>query len=188
VAAPRGPRDRSRRWRPQWRGCNPESAGSPASRARPDGPALALLRIAVRHPRILRLPDPNASTMIVNELSLRRSRGGSDRMPTEGRIVEGAHAAREAIAKKSDHDLDQIIDAARARQAVEGRRVVRLPPKSLPASPSRVTSRPSSHSGLRQDYRVQLGPGSASGKRRVSTGWVPGATGYAWSTSVMRLR
>ena len=51
-------------------------------------------------------------------------------------IVEEVHAAREAIARESDHDLDRIIDAARARQAAEDRRVVRLPPKRVPASAS----------------------------------------------------
>ena len=55
-------------------------------------------------------------------------------MPTKDRIVEEVHAAREAIARESDHDLDRIIDAARARQVAEDRRVVRLPPKRVPTT------------------------------------------------------
>jgi hypothetical protein len=58
---------------------------------------------------------------------------GVDRMPTKDRIVEEVQAAREALARESDHDLDRLIDAARARQAAEGRRIVRLPPK-VPAT------------------------------------------------------
>lgn len=55
-------------------------------------------------------------------------------MPTKDRIVEEVHAAREAIARKSDHDLDCIIAAARARQTTEGRQVVRLSPKKVRAT------------------------------------------------------
>jgi hypothetical protein len=54
-------------------------------------------------------------------------------MPTTDRIVEEVHAVREAIAQESGHDLDRIIDAARARQAAGNRRVVRLPPKKVAA-------------------------------------------------------
>jgi len=55
-------------------------------------------------------------------------------MPTKDRIVEEVHAIREAIAQESDYNLDRIIDAARARQAADNRRVVRLPPKKVPAT------------------------------------------------------
>ncbi|HEX9728625.1 MAG TPA: hypothetical protein VGA37_08980 [Gemmatimonadales bacterium] len=55
-------------------------------------------------------------------------------MPTKDRIVEEVHAAREAIARESNHDLDRIIDTARARQAAEDRRVVRLSPKKVRAT------------------------------------------------------
>jgi DNA-binding FadR family transcriptional regulator len=55
-------------------------------------------------------------------------------MPTKDRIVEEVHAAREAIARESDHDLDRIIAAACARQSAGDRRVVRLPPKKVPAT------------------------------------------------------
>lgn len=52
-------------------------------------------------------------------------------MPTKDRIVEEVHAVRESIARESGHDLDRIINAARARQAAENRRVVRLSPKKV---------------------------------------------------------
>ena len=55
-------------------------------------------------------------------------------MPNKDPIVEEVHAVREAMARESGHDLDRIIDAARARQAAESRRVVRLPPKTVPAT------------------------------------------------------
>jgi hypothetical protein len=54
-------------------------------------------------------------------------------MPTKDRIVEEVHAVREAIARESGDDLERIIDAARTRQEAEHRRVVRLPPKKVPA-------------------------------------------------------
>ncbi|MBK9266390.1 MAG: hypothetical protein IPM54_42215 [Polyangiaceae bacterium] len=44
-------------------------------------------------------------------------------------IVEEVHAVRDAIAKEAGYDLDQIIEAAKDRQAKSGRPVVRLPPK-----------------------------------------------------------
>ncbi|MBI4219739.1 MAG: hypothetical protein HY682_06305 [Chloroflexi bacterium] len=46
-------------------------------------------------------------------------------------IVEQVHAAREAIAREGDYDLDRIIEAARVRQAASGRPVVRLTPKKI---------------------------------------------------------
>jgi len=46
-------------------------------------------------------------------------------------IVEQIHAIREAIAKASGHDVESIAEAARARQAKSGRKVVRLPPKRV---------------------------------------------------------
>lgn len=44
-------------------------------------------------------------------------------------IVEQIHAIREAIAKASGNDLESIAEAAKARQAKSGRKVVRFPPK-----------------------------------------------------------
>ena len=55
-------------------------------------------------------------------------------MPTKDPIVEEVRAVREAIAQASGHDLDRIIDAARARQAAQTRRVIRLPAKKVPAT------------------------------------------------------
>jgi hypothetical protein len=55
-------------------------------------------------------------------------------MPTKDRIVEEVQAVRQAIAEASGHDLDRIIEAARARQAAEGRRVVRRPAKKVAAT------------------------------------------------------
>jgi hypothetical protein len=46
-------------------------------------------------------------------------------------IVEEIHAIREAIAKTSGNDMDRIAEAARARQAKGGRKVVCLPPKRV---------------------------------------------------------
>jgi hypothetical protein len=46
-------------------------------------------------------------------------------------IVEQIHAIREAIAKASGNELERIAEAARARQAKSGRKVVRLPPKRV---------------------------------------------------------
>jgi hypothetical protein len=44
-------------------------------------------------------------------------------------IIEEIHAAREGIARESGFDLERIIEAARARQAAEGWRAIRLPPR-----------------------------------------------------------
>jgi hypothetical protein len=44
-------------------------------------------------------------------------------------IVDEIHAVREAIAKASNDDLRKIAEAARARQAAGGRKVVSLPPR-----------------------------------------------------------
>jgi hypothetical protein len=57
-----------------------------------------------------------------------------NRLTNKDRIVEEVHAVREAIAQESGHNLDRIIDAARARQTAGNRRIVRLPPKKAPAA------------------------------------------------------
>ena len=44
-------------------------------------------------------------------------------------IIEEIHSVREAIARKSDYDIDKMIEAARARQAAEGREVIKLSPR-----------------------------------------------------------
>lgn len=52
-------------------------------------------------------------------------------MPRSDPIVEEVHAARAAIAKASENDIEKIAAAARARQAEGGRKIVRLPPRRL---------------------------------------------------------
>ena len=44
-------------------------------------------------------------------------------------IVDEVRAAREALARESDDDMEKIVEAARSRQAQSGREVVTLPPK-----------------------------------------------------------
>lgn len=44
-------------------------------------------------------------------------------------IVDEVRAAREALARESDDDMEKIVEAARARQLQSGREVVTLPPK-----------------------------------------------------------
>ena len=47
-------------------------------------------------------------------------------------IVEELHKIRDAISKASNDDMQEIAEAARARQAKSGRKVVRLPPRRTP--------------------------------------------------------
>jgi hypothetical protein len=49
----------------------------------------------------------------------------------KNRIVAQIHAIRQAIARASGKDVESIAEAARARQAKSGRKVVRLPPKRI---------------------------------------------------------
>lgn len=44
-------------------------------------------------------------------------------------IVDEVRAAREALAKESDDNLEKIVEAARARQSQSGRKVVTHPPR-----------------------------------------------------------
>jgi hypothetical protein len=44
-------------------------------------------------------------------------------------IVDEVRAAREALARESDDDIEKIVEAARARQAQSGRESITLPPK-----------------------------------------------------------
>ena len=53
-------------------------------------------------------------------------------------IVDEVRAAREAIAKESDDDLEKIVEAARARQSTSGREIVSLPAKK-PESAKRAS-------------------------------------------------
>lgn len=53
-------------------------------------------------------------------------------------IVEEIHAVREAIAREAKCDIDKVTEAARARQAVEGRESIRLP-ATKPGSAKRAS-------------------------------------------------
>ena len=44
-------------------------------------------------------------------------------------IVDEVRAAREALARESDDDLEKIVEAARVRQSQIGREIVTRPPK-----------------------------------------------------------
>lgn len=50
-------------------------------------------------------------------------------MKSSDSIVDEVRAARDALAKESDDNLEKIVEAARARQAKSGRTIVTLPPK-----------------------------------------------------------
>ena len=50
-------------------------------------------------------------------------------MKSSDSIVDEVRAAREALAKESDDNLEKIVEAARARQSRSGREVVTHPPK-----------------------------------------------------------
>ena len=44
-------------------------------------------------------------------------------------VVDEVRAARDAIAKEFDYDIEKLAEALKAREAKSGRRVVRLPPR-----------------------------------------------------------
>jgi hypothetical protein len=46
-------------------------------------------------------------------------------------ILDELHAIREALAKASNDDLQQIAEAAKDRQRNSGHEIVRLPPKRV---------------------------------------------------------
>lgn len=50
-------------------------------------------------------------------------------MKSSDSIVDEVRAAREALAKESDDNLEKIVEAARARQSQSGREVVTRPPR-----------------------------------------------------------
>lgn len=52
-------------------------------------------------------------------------------MPRRDPIIEEIHAVREKIAREADYDIEKILEAARARQAADGQKTVRLPPKRV---------------------------------------------------------
>ncbi len=49
-------------------------------------------------------------------------------------IIEEIHATREALSRESGHDIRKIAEAAKARQAQNGREAVRLPPRKAKAA------------------------------------------------------
>jgi UDP-N-acetylmuramyl pentapeptide synthase len=46
-------------------------------------------------------------------------------------IVDEVRAARDAIAKECDYDIEKLSQALKAREALSGRQVVRLSPKKV---------------------------------------------------------
>jgi hypothetical protein len=50
---------------------------------------------------------------------------------TQDSVVADVRKAREEIAKKFDYDLRAIIEDARKRQVLSGRKVVSFPPKRV---------------------------------------------------------
>jgi hypothetical protein len=50
-------------------------------------------------------------------------------MKSTNSIVDEVRAAREALAKESDDNLEKIVEAARARQSRSRREVVTHPPR-----------------------------------------------------------
>jgi len=55
-------------------------------------------------------------------------------MEPSNSIVDEVRAAREALAKKSDDDIDKIVEVARQRQAENGHTAVTLPPRTVHAT------------------------------------------------------
>ena len=53
-------------------------------------------------------------------------------MATRDPIVEEVRAARDAIAREFDYDIERIGRVMQERQAKSGRPVVRLPPRLVP--------------------------------------------------------
>lgn len=46
-------------------------------------------------------------------------------------IIEEVRAARDAIAKEFDYDIEKLAEALKAREAKSGHKIVRLPPKEV---------------------------------------------------------
>jgi hypothetical protein len=54
-------------------------------------------------------------------------------------IVDEVRAARDAIAKESDYNIDKLAAAIKDREAHSGREVVRLPPRKVTVIVRRVS-------------------------------------------------
>jgi hypothetical protein len=52
-------------------------------------------------------------------------------MRTPDPIVDEVRAARDAIAKQCDYDIDKLAAAIKAREAESGRELVRLAPRKV---------------------------------------------------------
>jgi hypothetical protein len=46
-------------------------------------------------------------------------------------IVDEVRAARDAIAKEFDYDIEKLAEALKVREAKSGRTIVRLPPREV---------------------------------------------------------
>ncbi|WP_437764095.1 hypothetical protein WMF27_37400 [Sorangium sp. So ce281] len=46
-------------------------------------------------------------------------------------IIDEVRAARDAIAKEYEYDIDELAEALKAREAKSGRKIVRLPPREV---------------------------------------------------------
>jgi hypothetical protein len=46
-------------------------------------------------------------------------------------IIDEVRAARDAIAKEFEYDIDKLAEALKVREAKSGRKVVRLPPREV---------------------------------------------------------
>ena len=46
-------------------------------------------------------------------------------------IVDEVRAARDAIAKECDYDIEKLSQALKAREGLSGRKVVRCPPRKV---------------------------------------------------------
>lgn len=44
-------------------------------------------------------------------------------------IIDEVRAARDAIAKEADYDIDKLVEMLKIREAKSGREIVRLPPR-----------------------------------------------------------
>jgi hypothetical protein len=52
-------------------------------------------------------------------------------MPYPDSIVDEVRAARDAIAKKFEYDIEKLGEALRARETKSGHQIVRLPPRKV---------------------------------------------------------
>ena len=46
-------------------------------------------------------------------------------------IIDEVRAARDALAKDADYDIDKLAEILKSREAKSGREIVRLPPREV---------------------------------------------------------